>query len=134
MKKIVLCIMAIFSFMLATNAQVAAAGEDKIIFKNFSITFYATADEKVKIKITAQYMYNEASNKCKCLDITYDIIESDPHYKINVDLCRNNLTDNRGGARIYINTHCPTGKIDKLIIFMNFDYTGKVEYEIATVG
>lgn len=133
MKKIVLCIMAIFSFMLATNAQVAAAGEDKIIFKNFSITFYATADEKVKIKITAQYMYNEASNKCKCLDITYDIIESDPHYKINVDLCRNNLTDNRGGARIYINTHCPTGKIDKLIIFMNFDHTGKAEHKI-TVG
>ena len=131
MKKIVLCIMAIFSFMLATNAQVAAAGEDKIIFKNFSITFYATADEKVKIKITAQYMYNEASNKCKCLDITYDIIESDPHYKINVDLCRNNLTDNRGGARIYINTHCPTGKIDKLIIFMNFDHTGKAEHTIT---
>ena len=134
MKKIVLCIMAIFSFMLVANGQVAAAGEDKMITKDYSITLPASRDCKIVVKITAQYMYNEASNKCKCLDITYDIIESDPHYKINVDLCRNNLTDNRGGARIYINTHCPTGKIDKLIIFMNFDYTGKVEYEIATVG
>lgn len=52
---------------------------------------------------------------------------------INVDLCRNNLTSDRGGARIYIDTHCPTGKIDKLIIFMNFDHTGKAEHKI-TVG
>ena len=134
MKKVVSCILAILSFMLVANGQVAAAGEDKMITKDYSITLPASRDCKIVVKITAQYMYNEASNKCKCLDITYDIIESNPHYKINVDLCRNNLTSDRGGARIYIDTHCPTGKIDKLIIFMNFDHTGKVEYEIATVG
>ena len=119
--------------MLVANGQVAAAGEDKIITKNYSITLPASCDCKIVVKITAQYMYNEASNKCKCLDITYDIIESDPHYKINVDLCRNNLTSDRGGARIYIDTHSPKGKIDKLIIFMNFDHTGKAEHKI-TVG
>ena len=133
MKKVVSCILAILSFMLVANGQVAAAGEDKMITKDYSITLPASCDCKIVVKVTAQYMYNEASNKCKCLDITYDIIESDPHYKINVDLCRNNLTDDRGGARIYINTHCPTSKIDKLIIFMNFDHTGKAEHKI-TVG
>ena len=133
MKKVVSCILAILSFMLVANGQVAAAGEDKIITKNYSITLPASCDCKIVVKITAQYMYNEASNKCKCLDITYDIIESDPHYKINVDLCRNNLTSDRGGARIYIDTHSPKGKIDKLIIFMNFDHTGKAEHKI-TVG
>ncbi len=133
MKKVVSCILAILSFMLVANGQVATAGEDKMITKDYSITLPASRDCKIVVKITAQYMYNKASNKCKCLDITYDIIESDPHYKINVDLCRNNLTDDRGGARIYINTHCPTGKIDKLIIFMNFDHTGKAEHKI-TVG
>ena len=133
MKKVVSCILAILSFMLVANGQVTAAGEDKIITKNYSITLPVSCDCKIVVKVTAQYMYNEARKMCKCLDITYDIIESDPRYKINVDLCRNNLTDNRGGARIYINTHCPTGKIDKLIIFMNFDHTGKAEHKI-TVG
>ena len=131
MKKIVLCIMAIFSFMLVANGQVAAAGEDKMITKDYSITLPASRDCKIVVKITAQYMYNEARKMCKCLDVTYDIIESDPHYKINVDLCRNNLTSDRGGARIYIDTHSPKGKIDKLIIFMNFDHTGKAEHTIT---
>ena len=102
MKKVVSCILAILSFMLVANDQVAAAGEDKMITKDYSITLPASRDCKIVVKITAQYMYNEASN-------------------------------NRGGARIYINTHCPTGKIDKLIIFMNFDHTGKAEHKI-TVG
>ena len=80
MKKVVSCILAILSFMLVANGQVAAAGEDKMITKDYSITLPASRDCKIVVKITAQYMYNmynEASNKCKCLDITYDIIESD---------------------------------------------------------
>ena len=123
--------MAILSFMLVANGQVAAAGEDKMITKDYSITLPASRDCKIVVKITAQYRYNEARKMCKCLDVTYDIIESDPHYKINVDLCRNNLTSDRGGARIYIDTHSPKGKIDKLIIFMNFDHTGKAEHTIT---
>ena len=133
MKKVVSCILAILSFMLVANGQVAAEGKDEMITKDYSITLPASRDCKIVVKVTAQYMYNEARKMCKCLDITYDIIESNPHYKINVDLCRNNLTSDRGGARIYIDTHCPTGKIDKLIIFMNFDHTGKAEHKI-TVG
>lgn len=133
MKKVVSCILAVFSFMLVANAPVAAAGEDKIIHKNYSITFQASSDGKNVVKISAQYMFNEARKMCKCLDVTYNIIKSDPHYKINVDLCRNNLTSDRGGACIYIDTHSPKGKIDKLIIFMNFDHTGKAEHTI-TVG
>ncbi|MBQ3876178.1 MAG: hypothetical protein II796_01435 [Oscillospiraceae bacterium] len=132
MKKVVSCILAILSFMLVANGQVAAEGKDEMITKDYSITLPASCDCKIVVKVTAQYMYNEARKMCKCLDITYDIIESNPHYKINVDLCRNNLTSDRGGARIY-DTHCPTGKIDKLIIFMNFDHTGTAEHKI-TVG
>lgn len=135
MKKVVSCILAILSFMLVANGQVAAEGKDEMITKDYSITLPpVSCDCKIIVKITAQYMYNEARKMCKCLDITYDIIKSDPHYKMNVDLCRNNPTDDRGGARIYIDTHCPKGKIVKLIIFMNFDHTGKAEHEIATVG
>ena len=135
MKKIVLCIMAIFSFMLATNAQVAAASEDKIIFKNFSITFYATADEKVKIKITAQYRYNEARKLCSCSDLTYDKIKSEAGYETKVRTSTNNPLSDFGGAYIYVDTRYPNKHtVDKLLIEIKFDYIGKVEYEIATVG
>ena len=130
MKKVVSCILAVFSFMLTVNAHVAAAGEDKIIHKNYSITFQASSDGKNVVKISAQYMFNEARKMCKCLDVSYDIIKSDPHYKVDVELCRTNLNFNHGGALIDVNTHWPRGKVEKFIIQMDFDFTGEAEHKI----
>lgn len=130
MKKVVSCILAVFSFMLAANAYVAAVGEDKIIHKNYSITFQASSDGKNVVKISAQYMFNEVRKMCKCLDVNYDIIKLEPHYKVDVILCRNNLTSDHGGALIDIITHWPRGKVEKFRIKMDFDYTGKEEHKI----
>ena len=66
MKKVVSCILAVFSFMLAANATVAAAGEDKVITKDYSITFQASSDGKNVVKISAQYMFNEARKMFRC--------------------------------------------------------------------
>ncbi|MGN1034363.1 MAG: hypothetical protein ACI4PK_02065 [Oscillospiraceae bacterium] len=96
MKKVVSCILAVFSFMLAANATVAAAGEDKVTTKDYSITFQASSDGKNVVKVSAQYMFNEARKMCKCLDVSYNIIKSEPHYRVDVELCRNNLTSDRG--------------------------------------
>ena len=130
MKKVVSCILAVFSFMLAANATVAAAGEDKVITKDYSITFQASSDGKNVVKISAQYMFNEARKMCKCLDVSYDIIKSEPHYRVDVELYRNNLTSDRGGAIIDVSTHWPRGKVEKFRIQMDFDCTGKEEHKI----
>lgn len=130
MKKVVSCILAVFSFMLAANTAVAAAGEDKVITKDYSITFQASSDGKNVVKISAQYMFNEARKMCKCLDVSYDIIKSEPHYRVDVELCRNNLTSDRGGAIIDVSTHWPRGKVEKFRIQMDFDCTGKEEHKI----
>ena len=135
MKKIVLCIMAIFSFMLVANGQVAAAGEDKMITKDYSITLPASRDCKIVVKITAQYRYNEARKLCSCSDLTYDKIKSEAGYETKVRTSTNNPLSDFGGAYIYVDTRYPNKHtVDKLLIEIKFDYTGKVEYEIATVG
>ena len=133
MKKVVSCILAILSFMLVANGQVAAEGKDEMITKDYSITLPASCDCKIVVKVTAQYRYNEARKLCSCSDLTYDKIKSEAGYETKVRTSTNNPLSDFGGARIYIDTHCPTGKIDKLIIFMNFDHTGKAEHKI-TVG